>query len=66
MSKKKLKLEHKLAIGGVAIGNGFEEVSDKRAQETLEAAWDAGIRQFDTSPWYGLGLERKKIWSFFA
>ena len=66
MSKKKLKLEHKLAFGGVAIGNGFEEVSDERAQETLEAAWDAGIRQFDTSPMVWIRVERKKIWSFFA
>ncbi|SDS45300.1 D-threo-aldose 1-dehydrogenase [Gillisia sp. Hel1_33_143] len=64
MSTKKLNLEHKLAFGGVAIGNGFEEVSDARAQETLEAAWDAGIRQYDTSPWYGLGLSERRFGHF--
>ena len=63
MSKKGLKLEP-LAIGGVAMGNGFEEVSDKRAQETLEAAWKNGIRQYDTSPWYGLGLSERRFGHF--
>ena len=26
------------------------------AQATIAAAWDAGIRYFDTAPWYGRGL----------
>ncbi|MCF4101862.1 aldo/keto reductase [Gillisia sp. M10.2A] len=64
MSNKKLKLKNDLALGGVAMGNGFEVVSDKRAQQTLETAWDSGIRHFDTSPWYGLGLSERRFGHF--
>jgi D-threo-aldose 1-dehydrogenase len=43
-------------LGGVPLGNEFAVVTEKTAEATLEAAWDAGVRYFDTSPWYGLGL----------
>lgn len=62
MSREVLK--EKIGIGGVAIGNCFEVVNDKRAEETLEAAWDAGIRYYDTSPWYGLGLSERRFGHF--
>ncbi|SDJ56908.1 aldo/keto reductase [Microbulbifer yueqingensis] len=53
-----------LGLGGVAIGNGFQSLSDQRAEETLEAAWEAGIRYYDTSPWYGLGLSERRFGRF--
>ena len=28
----------------------------RRARRTIAAAWDAGVRYFDTAPWYGRGL----------
>ncbi len=62
MSREVLK--EKIGIGGVAIGNCFEVVTDKRAEQTLEAAWDAGIRYYDTSPWYGLGLSERRFGHF--
>jgi D-threo-aldose 1-dehydrogenase len=36
-------------------------VDDDQAQTTLAAAWDAGIRYFDTAPWYGRGLSELRI-----
>ncbi|MFD1095622.1 aldo/keto reductase [Salegentibacter chungangensis] len=60
----KLKLEHKFGLGGVAIGNGFKDLSDVQAEKTLEAAWDAGLRYYDTSPWYGLGLSERRFGHF--
>lgn len=51
-------------LGGVAIGNGFFETPDAQAEETLEAAWAAGVRYFDTSPWYGLGLSERRFGHF--
>ncbi|TEU29233.1 aldo/keto reductase [Alkanindiges illinoisensis] len=51
----------RLGLGGVAIGNGFTPTSDEAAQHTLQAAIDAGIRYFDTSPWYGLGLSERRF-----
>ncbi len=45
-----------LGFGGASIGELFVRVSEADAQATLAAAWDAGIRYFDTAPWYGRGL----------
>jgi len=51
-------------LGGVALGNEFEFVTDAQAEQTLEAAWEAGVRYFDTSPWYGLGLCERRFGQF--
>ncbi|MGP4043569.1 aldo/keto reductase [Streptomyces sp. 2A115] len=50
-----------LALGAAAIGNLFTEVSDEQAHETVGAAWDAGIRYFDTAPHYGIGLSERRL-----
>nr|QLH55539.1 aldo/keto reductase [Myxococcus virescens] len=54
----------RIGLGGVAIGNGFASTSDAQAQATMEAAWAAGVRYFDTSPWYGLGLSERRFGHF--
>ena len=54
----------KLGLGGVAIGNGFKVTPDAEADEALEAAWDAGFRYFDTSPFYGMGLSERRFGHF--
>jgi D-threo-aldose 1-dehydrogenase len=51
-------------LGGVPLGNEFEVVTDKDAMKTLEAAWNAGVRYFDVSPWYGLGLAERRFGMF--
>lgn len=51
-------------LGGVAIGNEFAFVTEAQAEATLEAAWEAGVRYFDTSPWYGLGLGERRFGRF--
>lgn len=51
-------------FGGVAAGNGFHENPDKDVYEALEAAWQAGVRFYDTSPWYGLGLSERRFGHF--
>ncbi|MEE7548010.1 aldo/keto reductase, partial [Xanthomonas sp. Kuri4-1] len=50
----------RLGLGGVAIGNGFAPATDAQSEQTLAAAWAAGVRYFDTSPWYGLGLSERR------
>ena len=45
-----------LGFGGASIGELFVRVSEAAAQATLTTAWDAGIRYYDTAPWYGRGL----------
>jgi D-threo-aldose 1-dehydrogenase len=50
-----------LGLGGGPLGNLFYAVSDEQARATVDAAWDAGIRYFDTAPFYGLGLAERRL-----
>ncbi|MFL6112822.1 MAG: aldo/keto reductase [Catenulispora sp.] len=50
-----------LALGGAGLGNLFTAVSEEAARAALDAAWDAGIRVFDTAPHYGLGLSERRF-----
>ena len=54
----------KFGLGGVPLGNEFELVTDEDAYETLKAAWNAGVRYYDVSPWYGLGLAERRYGNF--
>ncbi|MFJ6670069.1 aldo/keto reductase [Actinosynnema sp. NPDC091369] len=56
----------RLGFGGGPIGNLYAEVSDEDAFGALEAAWDVGVRYFDTAPHYGLGLSERRIGAFLA
>ncbi|MFM9693738.1 aldo/keto reductase [Streptomyces europaeiscabiei] len=50
-----------LALGCAALGNLFHPVTAEAAHATVEAAWDAGVRTFDTAPHYGLGLSERRL-----
>lgn len=50
-----------LAFGAAGIGNLFTPVTDAQAERTVAAAWQAGIRYFDTAPHYGLGLSERRL-----
>jgi D-threo-aldose 1-dehydrogenase len=50
-----------LGCGGAPLGNLLAAIPDDVAQATLEAAWQAGMRWFDTSPFYGLGLSEARF-----
>ena len=52
--------------GAIALGNARRPMSNAQAQQLMQAAWDAGIRYYDTSPWYGLGLSEQRIGYFLA
>jgi D-threo-aldose 1-dehydrogenase len=56
--------EKRFGLGGVPFGNEFAYVTDDVAHATIEAAWEAGVRYYDTSPWYGLGLAERRLGSF--
>jgi D-threo-aldose 1-dehydrogenase len=55
-----------LVFGGAPIGGLYAPVRDETAAATLQAAWDAGIRAFDTAPHYGVGLSERRIGDFLA
>jgi D-threo-aldose 1-dehydrogenase len=50
-----------LGFGSAPIGNLYKAISEDMAQATLNAAWDAGIRYYDTAPLYGLGLSETRL-----
>ena len=56
----------RLVFGGAPIGGLFAPVDEDAALATLQAAWDAGIRAFDTAPHYGVGLSERRIGRFLA
>ncbi len=51
----------RLGFGGAGIGNLYTAVPDGEALATILAAWDAGVRYFDTAPHYGLGLSEQRL-----
>lgn len=55
-----------LGCGGAPLGNLLAEIPEDVAQATLAAAWDAGMRWFDTSPLYGLGLSEARFGRFLC
>jgi D-threo-aldose 1-dehydrogenase len=53
-----------LGLGTVALGELYAPVSEEHSRATLEAAWDGGIRFYDTAPWYGRGLGEHRTGGF--
>ncbi|PZG24401.1 aldo/keto reductase [Micromonospora craterilacus] len=51
----------RLGFGAAGIGNLYRVVDDETAHGALDAAWEAGIRYFDTAPHYGLGLSERRL-----
>lgn len=53
-----------LGFGGAHIGELYGKVAETDSRATLEAAWAAGIRYYDTAPWYGRGLSEHRMGGF--
>ncbi|MGW4380736.1 aldo/keto reductase [Kitasatospora sp. NPDC004531] len=54
-------LPGKLGFGTAPLGNMFRAIPDEEARATVEAAWDQGIRYYDTAPLYGAGLAEERL-----
>lgn len=50
-----------LGFGAAQLGNLFRTTTDEVSDEAVDAAWDAGVRYFDTAPHYGLGLSERRL-----
>ena len=50
-----------LGFGTAPLGNLYRAISDDDARATLDAAWEGGVRYFDTAPLYGLGLSETRL-----
>jgi D-threo-aldose 1-dehydrogenase len=53
-----------ISFGGAAIGGLYRACPREAAMATLETAWDAGLRYFDTAPFYGFGLSERRTGDF--
>ncbi|MGV9289060.1 aldo/keto reductase [Streptomyces sp. NPDC003719] len=60
MSLKEI-LPGRLGFGTAPLGNMFRAIPDEDARATVEAAWDQGIRYYDTAPFYGAGLAEERL-----
>ena len=53
-----------LGYGAANVGNLFRPLADDEAWAVLDAAWESGIRFYDTAPHYGLGLSERRLGAF--
>jgi D-threo-aldose 1-dehydrogenase len=53
-----------LGFGGGGIGGLYVPVARDAAMGAMQAAWDAGMRYFDTAPFYGFGLSERRMGDF--
>jgi D-threo-aldose 1-dehydrogenase len=56
----------RLGMGTAGIGNLYAAVPEADARATMAAAWEAGIRYYDTAPHYGFGLAEKRLGAALA
>jgi D-threo-aldose 1-dehydrogenase len=51
-------------FGSAHLGEPYAKVDEADSRATLEAAWAAGVRFYDTAPWYGRGLSEHRLGGF--
>jgi len=51
----------RLGFGGAPLGNYPRALAEDEADATVHAAWDSGLRYFDTAPLYGHGLSELRF-----
>ena len=50
----------RLGLGCAPLGNLYRATGDDEAHALVDAAWDRGVRLFDTAPLYGHGLSESR------
>ncbi len=51
----------RFGLGTAPLGNLYEAIPEAGAEATFAAAWDAGVRYYDTAPLYGMGLAEARV-----
>ena len=51
-------------LGAAHLGELYGLVPETQSQATLNGAWDAGVRYYDTAAWYGRGLSEHRLGGF--
>jgi D-threo-aldose 1-dehydrogenase len=55
-----------LGFGGGPVGTFINSEADAIACDTIDSAWDEGIRYFDTAPLYGLNRSERRVGNALA
>ena len=55
-----------LGLGAAQFGNLYRETTDEASAAAVDAAWQSGIRYFDTAPHYGIGLSERRLGAALA
>lgn len=55
-----------LGFGAAHIAGRSDRIDGATARNTLQAAWDCGLRYFDTAPFYGRGLSEHRTGDFLT
>ncbi|PXX58332.1 D-threo-aldose 1-dehydrogenase [Nocardia tenerifensis] len=53
-----------IVLGGAGYAGLYRAVDEREARAGIAAAWDAGIRAFDTAPHYGAGSSEERLGGF--
>ncbi len=54
----------RFGFGAAHLGELYGKVDEAAVKATLDAAWDAGVRYYDTAPWYGRGLSEHRLGAY--
>ncbi len=61
MSIRNTLLAGPMGFGAAPLGNMYRNIPEEEAEATVDAAWAAGTRFFDTAPFYGAGLSKSAL-----
>jgi D-threo-aldose 1-dehydrogenase len=50
-----------ISLGCAQLGNLYQSITDEQSRATVDAAWNQGVRYYDTAPHYGLGLSERRV-----
>ncbi len=50
-----------MGFGAAPIGNFLRPISESESDAMVQRAWNAGMRYFDTAPYYGHGLSEARL-----
>jgi len=57
----RISVPTRLGFGTAPLGNMYRNIPEQEALDTVEAAWQQGIRYFDAAPMYGAGLAEIRL-----
>jgi D-threo-aldose 1-dehydrogenase len=63
-SRGGIGFKSRIGVGGSGLGTLYQDVSDDEAQNMLIAAYEGGMRTFDTASFYGYGKSELRLGRF--